>query len=299
MRIIALIRVRNEQWVLRASLSAALRVVDAAVILDHASDDDTPRIIDQATREHPGRIIRLEQRELDWTDAPMLQRMLMAGREAGGTHFCIFDADELLTGNIIPRWRAWVEALNPGDAIWLPWLALWRSLDCYRDDASIWSGNFKLQTFRDGPDVRFEALPDGYDYHCRPTGVSEPAVKPLTTMDQGGLMHLQFADWPRLQAKHAWYKMSETIRWPGRSTQAQLNRKYGRALDETDLRVSAVDRSWWEAHASLRPLIDMNDTPWHAAQCERWLDEHGPDKFEGLDLWGVADGRLCREANRA
>ena len=58
MKLIGLMHVRDEQWVLGAALPAALRFVDEIVVLDHDSTDRTPAIVDRAAREHPGRVHR-------------------------------------------------------------------------------------------------------------------------------------------------------------------------------------------------------------------------------------------------
>lgn len=296
--IIGLMKVRNEQWVLRASLEAALRTVDHVIILNHASTDDTGAIIDEASARHPNRITQLAQDDPTWTELSIQQRMLETGRSLGGTHFAIIDADELLSGNLLPDFRSLLAQLGPGDSLWLPWLAMWKSLDHCRDDDTSWTNNFLLHSFRDGPDLAYIPREDGYDMHARwPDGLSERKVRGVASQAEGGVMHLQFAHRRRLVTKHAWYKMMELIRWPDRQPAETVNRRYNRTLDESELRVSSIPNGWWSPYDDLRALIDFDDEPWHAAECRRLWAEHGPERFEGLDLWGVPQGAeedFCR-----
>jgi glycosyltransferase involved in cell wall biosynthesis len=289
---VALMKVRNEEWVLGCSLPAALLAADEVVILDHASTDRTPDIIRRTSELYAGRVHTLAHADPEWTEAAIQQRLLDAGREADGTHFLIIDADEVITGNILFSLRRWLHALRPGQGLATPWIAMWNSLDHYRDDDSVWGCNFNLLGFRDAPDIRYAGGADGYDLHTRwPKGLAGENLCRLANPHEGGVMHLQFANRRRLVAKHAWYKMTETIRFPGRKTAAEVDHLYSQALDETDLRRTHAGRDWWAPYRSLIREINMEIAPWHEEACRAMLAEHGESAFEGLDLWGVPQGK--------
>jgi len=55
-RITAMMRVKNEAAFLEHSVESIVGVVDEVVIVDNASADDTPRIVDALARRHPGKI---------------------------------------------------------------------------------------------------------------------------------------------------------------------------------------------------------------------------------------------------
>jgi hypothetical protein len=216
------------------------------------------------------------------------QRTLDAGRLAGGTHFAIIDADEILTANLVGGIRPYIEAMSPGDNINLPMIPCWRSLAEYRNDRSIWSRTQLTAVFRDAPSVHWVA-DRGYQHHRRlPYGTSGVTTSPFKR-EVGGVMHLQFANWERLVAKHAWYKMIETLRWPGRRSVAEFNKMYGHALDERGIRLSRCQDAWWEP-TIMRLIHPHGGEPWQAAECRRMWAEHGPEKFTGLELWGVPQG---------
>jgi hypothetical protein len=45
--------------------------------------------------------------------------------------------------------------------------------------------------------------------------------------------------------------------------------------------------AWFDGYQHLLPYIKMNVVPWHEAECQRLWEEYGPDRFEGLNLWGI------------
>ena len=292
----ALMHVRNEQWILGASLRAALHLVDQVVVLDHGSDDSTPDIINEVAVEATGRVHRLGWASRHYHETELRQRTLEHGREVGGTHFFWLDADEILTGNQVAQVRDAVLRLRPRESMELPWLAMWGSTDRYRDDTSVWSNNFKTFAFGDDLAVGYRADRDGYDMHRQtPRGLRGPAQRPIGMQRAGGVMHLQFAHRRRLLAKHAWYKMSEAIRFPGRERAQDIDQRYNAALCTRDLVLANAPASWWAPYAGLLERCDLTDAPWHEVEVLRFWREHGPETFEGLDLWGLPQ-RLEQEA---
>ncbi len=289
-KLIGLMKVRNEQWVLELSLPAALLVCDELVILDHCSTDATAQILQRFSLEYGSRLHCFKCEDPQWKEAALRQSMLEFGRSRGGTSFYSIDADELISGNLIGSLRDWINELGSAESLWLPWLALWRNLDRYRDDDSIWSKAYMAVAFRDSPEISYTDGVGDYDIHARLPGLFRQRQRRRPSdKAAGGLLHLQFANWRRLRAKHAWYKMIETARWPGRSTPEQLNWKYNRALDESGLQCSPVPESWWHPYQDLRSKVRFDDAPWHEKECLQLWREHGAEAFRGLELWGVPE----------
>lgn len=287
MKLVGLYLCRNEDWVCGLSLCVALRFCDAVIVLDHASTDRTPQILDEIEAEHPGRLIRLREDEPVWYEMAYRQRMLDVGRAAGGTHFAMIDADEVLTGNLAGDIRGAAENLKPGELLelWMP--CLWRSINQYRVDRCVWSSVWATTVFRDSPELHW-ANRNGYDFHHRhPFGSRLTGNRPFG--QTGGVMHLQWVVWRRLLAKHAGYRMQEHLRWPGRDTVETLNKRYDLALDETTLRVKDVPLEWWAAWEGLLHHADFTEQePWQERQVREWIAEHGAERFSGLNLFGIA-----------
>lgn len=287
MKLIGLMHVRNEEWVLGAALRAAFSQVDEVVVLDHDSTDRTPDIIDEVAASKPGKIHRASWSGRHYNEAAIRQKTLERGREAGGTHFFWIDADEIVCGHLAGAIRVAIASLLPGQTLELPWLAMWGGLDRCREDASVWTNNFKAFAFADDESVNYRPYGDGYDMHQSARGTRHTPLRPYPDQSQGGVMHLQFADRRRLLAKHAWYKMSETVRFPGRKPAAEIDAMYNQAMDEDGLALRDVPPEWWSGYQGLRGHIRMNQPPWHEDEVLRFWTEHGASAFEGLELWGI------------
>jgi hypothetical protein len=291
MRLIALMLVRNESWVLGASLRAALRWCDAAVVMIHESSDGTRELADQVAREHPGRVA-IEPARLDgdlWDEMEMRQALLDAGRRAGGTHWALVDADEILTANLwpLPGIRAKAEALCPRRILEVPMVPTWRSLWRYRRDDSVWSRSWISLVVPDTADLRWSVRGGGYQHHQRAPLAEVPLERVRAGKHGvGGVMHLQFADWPRLTAKHAWYKMTERVRWPDLRSVEEIDRIYSEALDERGIRLLDIPAAWWEP--DILNQIHLGRVPWQVESCKAMLQRYGVEHFRGLNLWGIA-----------
>src|SRR5262245_25337749 len=107
-KIVGMMAVRNEDWVLGFSARVALMWCDALVIFDHASTDRTPQIITDLEKDHPGRVHRHREDSLKWDEMAHRQTMLEMARATGATHMAIIDADEIVTGNIVDKMRGFV-----------------------------------------------------------------------------------------------------------------------------------------------------------------------------------------------
>lgn len=296
MKLVGLMHIRNEQWVLRASVPAALRLVDRLAVIDHASTDDTPVILNEMAAAHPGRITTGSFTGRHYNEAGLRQACLDLGREMGGTHFFWIDADEIVTANTLDTIRHTMGTLAPGQGLELPWIAMWESLDDHREDESVWTNNFKRFGFADHPEMSFSASRDGYDMHRHtPELADAPSLRPIHTQTEGGVMHLQFANRRRLIAKHAWYKMSETVRFPGRKSPADIDAMYNQALSTQDLRRVRTPKHWWAGYVHLRDCIDLNDAPWHEREVLRFWQDNPPGTFDGLELWGLPESLVSAQ----
>ena len=101
------------------------------------------------------------------------------------------------------------------------------------------------------------------------------------------MMHLQFTFRHRLLAKQVWYRMYETIHWPGRMTPAELNKKYNKAIECGEVSLKTSPRRWWDRWKPLMKHLKPQVPSWHQGDCEAMIEKHGEQTFKGLDLWGV------------
>ncbi len=287
MRIAGLMLARNEDWCIGLTARAALEWVDYLIVLNHCSTDWTSSILEDIRMEHPARIQVLFEPDPVWYEMQYRQRMLHEARMWGATHIATIDADELISGNLLPLMRPTVEKLELKQALEPPWVGL--RGDCFKYHINgVWGTNWASAAFLDHPQY-FWRSQNGYDFHHRrPMGSPMETFRPWK-QGEGGILHLQFVDDRRLRAKQACYKMQEVLRWTGRDTLKVINERYNPAVYGTPGDVLAqTPNSWWEPYLKWSQYLKLDDCePWQERQCKEWMAEH-PGKFKGLDLFGVA-----------
>lgn len=220
--------VRNEAWCLGLSARAVLQWCDHLVVLDHASTDPTIAILWELAQLYPDQLTVLNEDDPQWNEMAHRQRLLEECRRQKATHIVYVDADEVLTGNLLPRIRGMVECTQPGLILQLPWLCVRDSIHRYHTSGP-WAQLDASIAFQD--DLRYHwAARQGYDFHHRhPMGLPFAAYKPLRR-NEGGLFHLQFLSARRLRAKQRLYKCLEVTRWPGREPVDVVDKRYSLAV---------------------------------------------------------------------
>jgi len=99
-KIIGLLPARNEEGRIEFSIKALSRFTDAIVFLDDCSNDNTVQVVKHLSAEC--RIEEIIEKETWYRDEPGdRNRLLAAGRDLGGTHFIVIDADKAFTANCL------------------------------------------------------------------------------------------------------------------------------------------------------------------------------------------------------
>lgn len=291
---------RNEDWIVGLSARAVLMWADHLIVLDHASTDTTPDILIDLAGEYPGRVTVLKESSPVWEEMRHRQRLLDTARAIGATHVCLIDADEVLTGDLLPVIRDMVERCPGPQTMQLPWLCLRGSKDLVHR-SGVWGEQNVSMGFKDAPGLGWNAASrGGYDFHQRaPMGRPFADYRPVTDR-RSGLMHLQFVSDRRLRAKQALYQATEVLRWPGRETPDQIRRKYslsvyGDAVPGAPQTPTRTDcpTAWWEPYEHLMQHYHPDAEPWQERELRRLVEMHGDDTFRGLDFFGVAG--LCHD----
>jgi hypothetical protein len=295
-KITGLMPVRNEDWILGFALRADLMWMDEMVLLLHSCTDHSREIAEQVQAEvGKDRLEILENPDPVWRDMNQRQFLLEAGRHRDTEYFCILDADEVLTGDLLPRIRQMIFDLEPGQCLAAPWISIWKSIFHYRLNSTVMSHS--TIAFRDAPLLHWRS-DKGYDQHHR--NPYEAIYIPDPDFKGGGAMHFQFTDWRRIVAKHALYKMSEAWRWPGRKTVQEINRQYDATLNETGVELAPTPFEWFAPYTQILSKLHLNETPWHEAECRRLREIHGPRVFQGLNLYGLLPtGEPAQPASQA
>ncbi len=289
MKIVAILPVRNEDWILGCSLRALLMWADECVVSLHNCTDDSFDITREVWKE-TGHVCSYPEDTQHWSEMAQRQKLLETARGMGATHIVTVDCDEILSGDLLPTIRQRIEGLPLGVMLRLPLLNLRGCLNRVHN-TGLW-GSIDMNTsvaFLDHPAIHWPAGAE-YQHHCRePKG--QPWAMPRPTSRMSGLLHLQFSNDRRLKEKQALYKMNEVIRWPNKS-RAAIDAMYSRTVYE-HLNApgigSPVPDSWWHGYAHLAHYIDLNREPWQGAEIRRLVSEYGLKFFEGLDLFGTID----------
>jgi Glycosyl transferase family 2 len=288
MRLIAMLPCRNEDWILNLSARAALMWCDAIVILDHASTDATWSILGDLDWQFKDRLFWTKEKDPMWREMDHRQYMLAIARDLNATHLAIIDSDEILSGNLLGSIRTHIESMPRGWILQLPGYNLRGSLDRYHANG-IWGQRWFSTAFKDDACLGWS----GDRFHQRePSGGIVRQSRPIM-QGQGGIMHLWGASERRLRAKHALYKMTETLRWPAKS-RAEINTLYNLAFIpsanrefDQNWRYAEVPTEWWEPYSDLRSSVKLGSIPWQEEMCRTLHMEHGAERFAGLDLFGV------------
>lgn len=307
MKLIGMMAMRNEDWVIGLSVRAALKWCDALVILLHECTDRTMEILREIEDEvGPDRMAyRLESGE--WDEMRHRQTMLECARVWGATHLAIIDADEVLSGNLL-AWgavqvRDMIDLMPPGGHILqLPLYNLRHGIWQYHANG-LWGNRWVSVAFADSPELHWS----GDRFHSR-----EPEPKQLRPWrpirhGAGGIMHLWGTSERRLIAKHRAYKIAERIRFPHKPV-ADIEFQYNQATcgrppydTPKSWHFEKCPDSWWDLYFTPTYKIctdeeassvagkyftglNLDADPWQESWCDAQIAKHGREMFEGLSV---------------
>jgi hypothetical protein len=293
MKIIALVPVRNEAWVLEHSLASWSGFCDVVIVNDQMSTDTTrdicrrfPKVVLlETTSTGPADTVGRLPQQARW-------RLLDAARNYDGHNllWCT-DADELVPPSLARACFAQhAGELAPGRAIECRVYNLWKSLTRYRQDLSLYGPRWKAVAFVDDRAVDF------------PRGNGRPLHEPRIPVDEDEtafkadslpILHLQWAIWNRNQMKQAWYRCVELMN--GRLTALELNALYQGTLPVWYVHTEPVPEEWL-TDVTLPPASADLEPSWQEQEILAWFDERGVEFFEALEIWHVPS--LRREFER-
>jgi hypothetical protein len=277
MKIIGLVPVRNEAWVLPHSLASLSGFCDVVIVSDQNSDDGSREIC----RTFP-KVVLLESSE-SRISTEVRWHLLDAARGYDGCNllWCT-DADELVPPQAArDLFTTRGAELTPGTVIECWYVHLWHRVDRYRVYDSSYGPRLKQLGLVD--DRRMD-----YD-RSRPLSIHEPRV-PLEgavgTFHAGDLpvLHLQWVLAERTQMRQAWYRCREWL--DGSKTAAAINAFYSITLPDAGVRTEDVPLPWRQGLTFPDPAIDREPT-WNERDVLRWFDEQTPEFFEPLEIWHI------------
>jgi len=276
MKVIGLMPVKNEAWILPYSLRALSDICDYIVVADHQSQDDTRQIL----RSFP-KVETIENREPTHSNRVRWQLLEAARAHDGNNLILCVDADEIIPPNLWKRFFPSSASLE-GSGSWLSfwWVQLWRSTTAYRDDESVWSNQWKPIGFFDDRRVLYDHRWVINDHAPRVPG---PDRTPQIRVKEAPLLHFQWVAWERVQMKQAWYACNELLH---DQDSFSINEKYAITKRDANERVSPAPPEWF-ADLSIPPSLSDTGAGWHLTEILAWFDQFGVERFEPLDIWHV------------
>lgn len=279
MKVIALLPFKNEEQMLPSFLSNILPAVDEVVAIDDGSTDSSVEILKAAGVHVYKNDIEVKS---GWAELGIREKLLKLGREHGGTHFAVMDADETFTGQFPTVCRKICERLEPGQKIRMQWLAMWKSVDHYRDDSSVWSNNYKDFIFADDGKMEY---PKVWMHTPRTPGPTTDSNSMMLNPKYGAVIHFQFSDWEAFQIKQAWYRCSELIR--DRGNIEGINQKYRITMEDPNAVVVALPEAWRNNVKFPAVAYESQTDNWRLKQMIGWIEEYGVEFFRPLEIWHI------------
>ena len=291
MKIIALMPVRNEAWVLPHSLACLSGFCDIVLVNDQNSEDESREIC----RRFPKVVLIESSTQLICEQARW--QLLDAARDYDGCNvlWCT-DADELMSpARATQFFDDRREELSPGTVVECLYCQLWNRADRYRGGGPPYGPYWKEIALRDDRHMDYS--------RARRLPLHEPrvplngAVGSVRAADVP-VLHLQWLLAERNQMKQAWYRCREWL--DGSKAAAEINEFYSITLLAPRIRTEKVPAAWVEDVTFPDLAVDRIPS-WHQRDILGWFDERTAEFFEPLEIWHipVLDEEFRRRAGRA
>jgi glycosyltransferase involved in cell wall biosynthesis len=276
-KIIALLPVKNEAWVLEHTLACLSGFCDLVIVNDQQSDDNSRDI----GRRFP---------KVVWIDAPESKiceqarwQLWDAARQYDGNNliWCT-DADELLSP---PRIRAFfdrtLDTLTPGTVVDSLYCHVWQSPSRYRSGLGLYAPHRKVVAIVDDRRQDYDRSRE-LPLHEERVPIAAGAAR--IAIDDPPLLHLQWLLPHRSQMRQAWYRCREWMQQD--RTAAAINDFYSRTLPEWRVPTAPIPASWLEGITLPGAGVDTQPA-WQQFDILGWFDARGVEFFEPLEIWHV------------
>ena len=281
MKIIAILPVRNEAWIIRHTLTILEQICDVIIVADGDSTDKTREICQLFNK------VKLISAEVKGTKKFQKNRreiLLDRARDYEGYNYILaIDADELLTAMVMsPDWENILDSMKPGDARHFRWYWIWKSPFHFREDQSVWSKRWMYCFFRDD---RRESYSDGNWHESRiPKAYIQRSIEASTQ----GLLHYAQVGKNRLFSRQAHYRIMDYLH-QGISVNS-INSLYAITRDERDIGLKCIPRNWISPWQKLGLDFDYFPDPelnYFDIEILQYFKQFDTTHFANLDIWDI------------
>lgn len=271
--------VKNEEWIIESTLGYMHSLFDNIIISDQNSSDGTLEIIKNFSNiTYLNNSRKIHSNIVRW-------ELLENSRKLFGKNNLIacIDADELIPKKLYLNQRKSILKQPPGTVFYSQWIQLWRSINQYRNDDSVWSPkkNIKEYMFIDNENIDYEKIETINDHTSR---VPNMGIKKRIKLNFP-LLHLQFVNWERSQLKQAWYMCNEKV--AGLESEV-INAKYFNSQNEDNIYLSKTKKKWLKDFFVDDSALKLERySEWYVSEINKLFSLHGVDMFLDLNIWNL------------
>jgi len=278
MKIIVLMPVRNEEWILEKTLKAASLFADHIIVADQNSIDRTPEICKRFPK-----VIYIKNPSEKFNERERRKILLSKAREFYGNNLIFaLDADEILTANVLkPKiLEKLINQIKPG----MQWIMVWKNPFQYRyDNLPEWRYNWKHFVYWDDRKISFD------DTEIHSARVPKEALSNSIRFENLKVLHYQFVNWRRMLSKQSFYQVTERLLYPKKNS-LKFTSKYKWYLRKGPSGIILKDipdawiRPWRERGIGLENFSE-NELYWFDVEILQNFKKHGVEYFKWLDVW--------------
>lgn len=272
MKVITLVPVKNESWILRSSLNNFSSFSDHIIIADQNSSDSSLEIYREFSK------VQVIQNNEEGHSNKVRWILLEEARKIPGNNLILcIDADEMISPQAVEYIKSEIKD-ESAVAFQFNWIQLWKSTDKYRVDG-VWKENKKVIAFLDDRKVDYEKTFVINDHTSR-----TPAIDKIVDVSSYPLLHFQYVAWDQTQMKQAWYRCSELI--AGKDPK-KINLKYSITLETSKTKLLATPTQWL-ADIDISNIQNPTSS-WHFDEIVQWFNQKGIEFFEPLQIWHIKE----------
>ncbi len=276
MKVITLLPVKNEGWILRSTLKNMSDFSDHIVIADQNSTDDSLSIYKEFEK-----VTVIQNTNRNHNNSVRWQLLDYARENFGNENLIIcVDADEMLQNEAVQHMKDLIiKDATQSISFTFPWIQLWGTTEKHRVD-SVWKNNYKGIAFLDDGVVDYERKMVLNDHTGR-----VPSCSKEIKVDQFPLLHYQYIDLKQAEIKQAWYRCSELI---SGNDPKKINHKYSVAMNNDKVILEPVDQKWLVGLPEVSFRYNLQED-WRYKEMQNWFDGKGVIFFEPLDIWNIPE----------
>jgi glycosyltransferase involved in cell wall biosynthesis len=272
MKVITLVPVKNEAWILPFSLQNYSSFSDHIIVADQGSTDDSVAICNQFDKVH------VVQNPYIGHTNKMRWLLLDEARKIDKNALIVYiDADEFISPAFIEEILTHAKTGHQSIGFSSYWIQITKDYEHARGE-HVWTNNIKKFAFFDNETIDYNRQIVTDDHSSR-----IPDTESVVHIESP-LLHLQFLSKPRSEIKQALYMCNELLRG---DDPRKINNKYSVSQYPATPVLTKTKSKWFRGiHLPPLSLFVTTDTQKEQVVIDI-LNKHGVTYFESLAIWQI------------